>query len=261
MKTISIVNRKGGVGKTRTALEVSYILATSCGQRVLLVDADGQGNTTSILLGNYHGDGLAPLMTGLATCYYSEVIFPTGVAGLDILPASEALDDMDLEFMLSAGRPTFHALQDLRDNITEDDTYDVIVIDCPPHYSATCINAIAASDAIIIPTTTDAFSATGMDGLVKQIENVRRICPSVRVSGCLVTRYCGDVVDQDALDILREDAPVPVFKTVIRESTVKVKGSSWAGMTAQEWSPWCNTSRDYRQFVAELIAKEGLCRG
>lgn len=259
MKTIAFVNKKGGVGKTRSAVEVAYILATIYQQRVLLADMDGQANATNVVLSQCQGDGMAALMNGTASCY-EEVVEHTDIPNLDIIPASDALDNLDLEYMMGNIRPSFQTLRDARDAMEEDDAYDVMVIDCPPHYSTGCLNTIAAADAIVIPATTDAFAATGMDGLIAQIDNVRKICPTVRVSGCLVTRYSNDVVDQDALAYLREECPVHVFRTVIRESTEKVKGSSWAGVTAQEWSPWCNTSRDYRAFTAELVRKEGLGR-
>lgn len=260
MRTIAYVNKKGGVGKTRSAVETAYILAVLYQQRVLLVDMDGQANATNVILGHYDGDGVAALLSAAVTCY-SEVVEKTEIPNLDIIPASEALDQLDLEYMLSDSRPNLKALNDVRICIEEDDAYDVMVIDCPPHYSAGCINAIAAADTIVIPTTTDAFAATGMSGLVDQIVSVRNICPTVRVAGCLVTRYNNDDVDQDVVEYLREEIPVPVFRTLIRESTEKVKGSSWAGKTSQEWSPWCNTSRDYRSFVAELVQKEGLSYG
>lgn len=257
MKTIAFVNKKGGVGKTRSAVEVAYILATIYQRRVLLVDMDGQANATNVILGPYQGNGVADLMDGIASCY-DEVIERTEIPNLDIIPASEALDNLDLAYMIGDMRPSFRALRDARDAMEEDDVYDVMIIDCPPHYSAGCINAIAAADSIVIPATTDAFAATGMDGLIAQIDNVRKICPTVRVAGCLVTRYSNDAVDQDAVAYLREECPIPVFRTVIRESTEKVKGSSWAGVTAQEWSTWCNTSKDYRAFSAELVRKEGI---
>lgn len=258
MRTIAIVNKKGGVGKTRTALEMAYILATNYGFRVLLSDGDGQANATKIMMEKMpKNSGMAAIMRGQIICY-ADAIDHTEIPNLDILSASDELDDMDLEFMLSEEKPCFRSLSDVRDAVIEDDAYDFMIIDCPPHYSATCINAIAASDAIVIPTTTDAFATTGMDSLVSQIENVRKICPTVRVSGCLLTRFSNDAIDQDAMEYLKDTSPVHVFDTVIRESTAKVKGASWAMMTAQEWSPWCNASRDYRAWVHEFLVREGL---
>lgn len=257
MRTIAFVNKKGGVGKTRSAVEVAYILATIYRQRVLLADLDGQANATNVILGRYRENGVADLLDGSADCY-DQVVEHTDVPNLDIMPASEALDTLNLEYMMGDVRPTFRALRDARDAMEEDDAYDVMVIDCPPYYSAGCLHAINAANAVVIPCTTDAFSTTGADWFIAQIARLRKICPTVRVAGCLVTRYSNDAVDQDALDYLCEECPVPVFETVIRESTEKVKGSSWAGVTTQEWSPWCNTSRDYRDFVAELARKEGL---
>ena len=96
MRTFAIVNRKGGVGKTTTAVNLAYVLATSCHLRVLLVDADGQANATQILLPRGEYDGLGALMRGMAICY-DELVVHTDVEGLDVLPASEDLWALDLE--------------------------------------------------------------------------------------------------------------------------------------------------------------------
>ena len=90
MRTFAIVNRKGGVGKTTTAVNLAYVLATSCRKRVLLIDADGQGNATSILLPSREYGGLGALIRGYALCY-AEVTEHTDVPGLDVLPASDDL--------------------------------------------------------------------------------------------------------------------------------------------------------------------------
>ena len=96
MRTFAIVNRKGGVGKTTTAVNLAYVLATSCHLRVLLVDADGQANATQILLPRGEYAGLGALLRGYAICY-DELTVHTDVEGLDVLPASEDLWALDLE--------------------------------------------------------------------------------------------------------------------------------------------------------------------
>lgn len=254
MRTFAIVNRKGGVGKTTTAVNLAYVLATSCRMRVLLIDADGQANATGILLPKGEYAGLGALLRGYAICY-DELTVHTDVEGLDVLPASEDLWAMELEKDEAALR--YSAMMSMRDAIAEDDAYDVIIVDCPPNLSVACISAILASDAVIIPVLSDACSATGVVDLMDQIDSLRYIRPEIRVAGVLVNQWHRSPVVEDAAAYLREDGRVPVYDTVIRR-TDKVPESSWAGMAVQAWSPWCSAARDYRAWVAELLEKEGM---
>ena len=259
MRTFAIVNRKGGVGKTTTAVELAFILATSCKQRVLFIDADSQGNATSMMLasGQYpHGAGLAAALEYHLE-HYPDIIWRTDYEGLDIIPAGEDLADYELSCLLGRQAPDFDRLRDLLAVVAEDAYYDTVVIDCPPYYSVSCLSAIAACDSIIIPAGIDAYSTTGMAGLVRQIDNIRQACPQIRVAGVLVNQWHRSPVVEDAAAYLREDGRVPVYDTVIRR-TDKVPESSWARMAVQQWSPWCSAARDYRAWAAELLTKEGL---
>ncbi len=256
MRTFAIVNRKGGVGKTTTAVNLAYVLATSCRKRVLLIDADGQANATQILLPRKEYDGLGALLRGLAICY-DELTVHTDVEGLDVLPASEDLWALDLEAAGGNRSRVYRAIRDMREAIEEDNTYDVMIIDCPPNLSVACVSAILASDAIIIPVLSDACSATGVGDLIEQIDSLRDIKPEIRVAGVLVNQWHKSPVVEDSVNFLREDGRVPVYDTVIRR-TDKVPESSWSRMAVQQWSPWCSAARDYRAWVAELLAKEGI---
>lgn len=258
MRTFAIINNKGGVGKTTTAINLAVCLATTYQQRVLLVDADGQRNATRALLGHTTSGGLADILTGVATCY-DEVVEPTDIDGLDMIPASSELWSIDLHSR-NGGTVYINALRDVRDNIMEDDSYDVMVIDCPPHFSASCIAAILASNSIIIPVLPDAYSAEGMDDLVEQINNVREISPEIRVAGCLINQYHKADVVMDAVEYFREEAPVPVYNTVIRR-TDKVTESTWATGSVLIWSPQSSAAKDYRAWARELVTKEALVNG
>lgn len=191
MRTFAIVNRKGGVGKTTTAVELAFILATSCKQRVLFIDADSQGNATSMMLasGQYpHGAGLAAALEYHLE-HYPDIIWRTDYEGLDIIPAGEDLADYELSRLLLGEKPNFDRMRCLMEAIKEDNVYDSVVIDCPPYYSISCLSTIAVSDSIIIPAGIDAYSTTGMAGLVRQIDNIRQACPQIRVA-----RGAGDPV-------------------------------------------------------------------
>lgn len=258
MKTFAIVNRKGGVGKTTTAIELSYILATHYSKRVLLIDADSQANATGVLLpqSDFLGDGLAAILQGDEP-YYENVIFKTDIPNLDLLPAGESLDKLDLACTVGAVKVDTLALMELCEVLAEDDAYDVVVIDCPPYYSVSCLNAILASNRIIIPTDTAAWSAVGMNRLVDQIDDLRKLDESLEIAGALVTQWRRSDTAQGAERYLRENGPVRVFETVIRR-TDKVPESGWARQSLQQWSPFSSASRDYRAWVAELVEKEGL---
>ena len=263
MKTFAIVNKKGGVGKTTTAKNLAYILAVICKKRVLLIDADPQGNASSIV--SYPNEaGLSSLLYYGGAEFYPDLIDQPDIPGLDLMPCGKELDELDLACMLGRRNAVeyVNVLRDLLEVIAGDDEYDVVIIDCPPSlYSLGCLNALRAADRLIIPTDSSVYSATGMADLLRQIALIRQNFPHLGVSGALVTRYHNSEVSQDALAYLREEAPIPIFDTVIRASDEKVAEATWAGQTDQQWSPWCATSRDYRAWAAELLEKEGMNGG
>lgn len=259
MKTIAIVNLKGGVGKTVTAVNVAAILATEYNQRVLLVDADPQANATQSLLPPGEYNTLADLLTGTIPDefypgYYGDLLYHSSIRRLDILPADDELRNLDVD-VLQGERPNLRAIRDLRDAMVEDNAYDCIVIDCPPALSPACAAAIAASTDVVIPIKVDAYSVRGMNELTAQIDRLRSIYPDVHVAGCLPTMwYRSDTVEQGER-LLREHAPVRVFASHIRRSP-KVDESTWTGEPVVSWSPRSAAAQDYRAFVAEFLGEE-----
>lgn len=257
MRTIAIVNNKGGVAKTTTAVNLAYLLATAYQKRVLLVDADGQRNATRTLLGPGQYDGLMALIDGIACCY-DEVVEPTDIENLDVIPSSSSLWEIDLK--VAQGRwsgNVFHVLTDLRDNLVEDDSYDVMIIDCPPYFSGACIAAIMAADSVIVPVTPDAYAAEGMADLVKQIHGMRELNPELRVSGCLITQWHNADVVVKAEEYIRDHSPVHVYTNTIRR-TDKVLESTWMRESVLAWSPQSAAARDYRAWVEEFLDREGM---
>lgn len=184
MKTIAICNLKGGVGKTTTALNLGAVLAANA--RVLLIDADSQYNLSLHLRADCTGATLASLFEGES--YYDNLIQPTYLRQVDIIPASLDLMAYDLS-MLTGGKANRYALRDLCTALAEDEAYDYVLIDCPPSFSAACAAALAAADEVILPTTVGAYEQEGAQNLLRQIGGMRQINPGLHVAGVLITRY------------------------------------------------------------------------
>lgn len=253
MKTIAIVNLKGGVGKTVTAVNMAAILATEYDQRVLLVDADPQANATQSLLPPGEYNTLAALLMGCADVY-DNLAYESAIRGVAVLPADDELRNLDVD-LLEGGRPNLNAIRDLRDAIAEDDAFDCMIIDCPPALSPACAAAIAASTDVVIPIKLDAYSVRGMNELTAQIDRLRRLYPDVHVSGVLPTVWYRCEAVEQGETLLREHAPVHVFHTHIRRSP-KVDESTWTGEPVVCWSPRSAAAQDYRSFVEEFLAEE-----
>lgn len=257
MRTFAIVNRKGGVGKTTTATALAHILTTTYRQRVLFVDADSQGDATSMILDKWEGlCGIAEILRGEIRDNYHSAIHQTDIEGLDIVPATDALADYELEVTLGRRKGSLHALQGLVEYLAEEDLYDALIIDCPPYYSVSCLAALAACNKVIIPADLSGFSLDGMYGLVRQIDSIRATRPDMQVAGVLLTQWHKCDIAHDADVTMRELGTVPVFNTKIRR-TDKAIESSWAGMPVCAWSPYSAAAKDYRKWAAELIHREG----
>ncbi len=259
MRTIAIVNFKGGVGKTITAVNMAGKLATEHEQRVLLIDCDSQGNATKFLLppeGDYNTVALA--ITGEEP-YYKNLIYQSQYRNLDVIPADMGLVELDLKTL--TGQPqSINGLRNLRDVLIEDDAYDTVIFDCPTSPSAACAAALAAADSIIIPIKLDMFSVSGMKDLTTQIDNIRRINPEIRVAGLLITMWYQTEEMQAIADNLGRVTSVPVYRTHIRR-TNKMDGSTWARELISIWSPQCGAAVDYRCWVSEYLEQEGKRHG
>ena len=214
MKTIAVLNFKGGVGKTVTTATLAYLLAKQ-GKRILLIDGDSQGNLSmSFGIDAEEGaDTLALLTEGAG--YYPEFVTPTIFDGIDLIPSDINLLVADRHMAQSGVGRMQRAIADLRDAIEEDadqdNAYDLILIDCPPALSAACTAALAAADEVIIPIRLDYYSTGGMANLAEQLHHMRAINPRLSVLGVLVTQFTHMVDEKEALAAIRGGA-LPVFE-------------------------------------------------
>lgn len=265
MRTIAIFNLKGGVGKTMTTAAMADCLAADHGKRVLLIDADAQGNLSQYFGAEAEdGSDLLALLQGENEHYYPDFVTPAR-KGIDIIPAGMSLMYADVD-AIKDGRCNINAIEDLRGAIAEDaargesGAYDYILIDCPPAFSAASSAALTAADDVIIPARLDAFSTSGVSELTKQIANMHRVNERLRVAGILATHYLRTSVEDDTLTYLTVQSGLSVFLTKIRQSP-RVAAATFARESLLSFSPHCGAAKDYRRFVREFLEREAKGNG
>lgn len=250
MEVISVMNVKGGVGKTITATNMAQILAGDYGKRVLLIDADAQGDASYYLMGEQEveHDGIyGALMIG--GCY-DEYVCQTRYRNLDILPGNTDLFWISMD---SSGQVT-RAMAQLVDALMDDWIYDYVIIDCPPAFSAVSVAAIANSEHLIVPVNLSAFGLRGSQFLARQVEAMDN-CAEIQISGILPTMWKNTPVCNQSLALIH-DMGLPVFETVIRR-TDKVDESTYYAQCLSEYSRFSSAGKDYHAFVAEFLSKIG----
>lgn len=252
LRTTAILNLKGGVAKTTTVINMAAILAKDHSSRVLLIDADSQCNTTEFFgadsgKGNLSNilridDSYPDLMLTAGTCIQN-----TSYCNIHIIPGDDSLMDLDLS-KVELGRVNINILRQLVEQVKG--MYDYILIDCPPAFNAASAAALVAADDVIIPIKLDAFSLRGMGNLMRQIKNMRRINPRLRLAGCLPTMWYSDQQIKDAEQQLRSSG-LSIFHHIRRSDTVDRMTFRQEALMFS--SPNSGAGIDYRKFVAEYI--------
>ena len=255
-RVTAIVNLKGGVGKTTTVINLAAILAKEHGAAVCIVDGDSQCNTTEFFGGDPTSGNLATVLREAGKQddpgkYAAGFIQETVYGNIHILPGDETLMDMDLS-KVEQGTVSANVLRSLTEEVK--DKFSHILIDCPPAFNAASAAALVAADDVIIPIKLDAFSLRGMANLMRQIRNMRKINPRLKLAGCLPTMWYRDVKIEEAEQQLR-DAGLPVFYHIRHSRTVD-------GMTFQQEpllisSPRSGAGIDYRRFVEQYVGGSG----
>ena len=251
------------MGKTVTACNLAAILGAWHEKRVLLIDADAQANTTAFYSCDRAGRTLADVLAGRCN-YWPEFILETEVTGVSVLPADISLLEQDIASVRRGGMESIKFLGDLMQVLAEDNAYDVVLFDCPPAFSAASVAAIACSDAVIIPTKIDAWSVSGVDEIVRQIDAIRQeIKPGIRVAGVLITMYHRAEVQEQGAEFLRKllrSRNAAVYDTAIRR-TDKVDEATFARQPLYQWSRTSSAGRDYLAWTEEFLKKEARYHG
>lgn len=243
---ISMVNGKGGVGKTASSTNLATGLALE-GQKVLIVDMDKQGNTTK------HYKSYNPKKPSIVDIIFNgtdprEVIQKTDFENLDILPSTYELEGANTKIVLDIERSREYRLKPLLDL-----DYDYIIIDCPPDLEILTVNALAVSNFVLVPMKAEMWSLEGLDKITSKINSVRDSFNSkLRLLGIFITMDDNSAVDKDVKEQLAGVFKEKFFKTSIRYSKLFSR-STFNFKPIVISNPKATVSRDYMSLVKEVM--------
>lgn len=249
-RIVSLVNQKGGVGKTTTAVSLAVALARR-GQRVLLVDLDPQANATSAL-GVLRSDRPGVYDALLDETPIDECIARVEAEGVDLVPSSAELSGAEVELVpvLARERRLVNALQPVRER------YDWVLIDCPPSLGLLTVNALVVAHAVLVPLQCEFFALEGLSLLLRTIERVRRTYnPTLHVEGVVLTMFdrrnnLSEQVETDVRSFLGER----VFETVIPRN-VRVSEAPSHGLPVLLYDLRCPGSKAYARLAGEMLRR------
>jgi chromosome partitioning protein len=250
---IACANQKGGVGKTTTVVNLATYLALA-GDAVLVVDLDPQGNATSGF-GLDRGDIVQSIYEALIEdASVEEMVLPTAIAGLSIVPSSIALAGAEVELapLPQRERRLSRILAEIRDD------YDYVVLDCPPSLGLITVNALTAADAVIIPIQCEYYALEGLSQLIATINLVRNhLNPELAIKGVVLTMYDSRTnLSAEVNAEVRKHLGAAVFNTVVPRS-VRLSEAPSYGLPIALYRPDSKGADAYALLAAEFRARDG----
>ena len=252
-KAIAIFNQKGGVGKTTTNINLAACLAMK-GKKVLILDIDPQGNTTS-------GVGISKRELDVTTHeilieddhHPGEAVVPTGIENLDIMPASVQLAGAEVELINIAGREK--RLKMAIDVLKPE--YDYIFIDCPPSLGILTINALTAVDSVLIPIQCEFYALEGVSQLMITIQIVRsNMNPDLKIEGVILSMFDGRTnLSVQVVEEVKKYFKDKVYTTVIPRN-VRLAEAPSHGMPVIQYDPKSAGAQAYMEFADEFLENE-----
>lgn len=256
-RVITVANQKGGVGKTTTAINLGTALA-AIGERVLIVDMDPQGNAST-------GVGIDRSMRERSTYdvlignnSLSEVVVETDVPRLSVAPSTLDLLGVEME-IASAEDRAFRIRKSVESGVVDREgvPFDYLLIDCPPSLNLLTINALAASQSILVPLQCEFFALEGLSQLLKTVEQVQQtVNPDLTIHGIVLTMYdARNNLSGQVMADVRDYMGDTVYKTVIPRN-VRVSEAPSYGKPALLYDFKCSGSQAYLKLASEVIQRE-----
>jgi len=253
-KVIAIANQKGGVGKTTTAINLASSLAV-LEKKVLLIDADPQANATSGT-----GFDLKNIKTSIYECLIDEVnpkdiILNTSTENLDIIPSHIDLVGAEIEML---NQPNRENLMKLVINKVKDD-YDFILLDCSPSLGLLTVNALTASDSVIIPVQSEYYALEGLGKLLNTIKIIQtRLNPDLQIEGFLLTMFDSRTnLSNQVVEEVKKHFESMVFETIIQRN-VKLAEAPSHGVSIIEHDAASKGAVNYLNLAREILQKNGM---
>ena len=257
-RILALANQKGGVGKTTTAINLGTALA-AIGERVLIVDLDPQGNASTGLGIDRRSRSCSTYDVLIGEAPLRDAVVPTAVPRLHI--AASTMDLSGLELELGATRDRAFRLRDaiaaLNTNATSDSDYTYVLIDCPPSLNLLTVNAMAASDAILVPLQCEFFALEGLSQLLQTVEQVRStLNPNLSIHGIVLTMFDSrnNLSNQVVADV-RQFMGAKVYNTMIPRN-VRISEAPSYGKPVLVYDLKCVGSEAYLKLATEVIQRE-----
>ena len=250
-RIIAITNQKGGVGKTTTAINLSACLAEA-GQRVLAVDFDPQGNTTSglgVKKGTVETTVYELLM---GECSVEQCIMPSVQERLDVMPSDVDLAGAEIELLDMKDKESI-----LKKNLMLlNNKYDFIIIDCPPSLNLLTINALTAANTVLVPIQCEYYALEGLSQVLKTVNLVKKkMNPDLEIEGVVFTMYDSRTnLSLEVVENVKEHLNENIYKTIIPRNVRLAEAPSY-GMPINMYDSRSSGAENYRLLAAEVIGR------
>jgi chromosome partitioning protein len=249
MRTIAFINRKGGCGKSTAAVGVAASLA-ELGNRVLLIDLDPQGSSSTWLAGG-PTDDQSLYETFIGTRDLADLVAPSRAAGVDVVVASSSLVTAERSLQVDLALGAIRALERLPTQ-----TWDAVIIDCPPTLGYLASAALCGVREVIIPTQAHVLDVPGIESVIAEMTRIQvRLNPELTLTGIVVGRVSRTNHARDVAATLRAAHGADVFDQAIRDS-IRVPEAAAAGLPVTVFAPGSPVAADIRAVAAEVIRRD-----